>query len=169
MTTMSEGWGGEINEPQKPIPPVVRNPHFGSTLEEWLEADGQMTKQWEYSDALVETIISRMIEGESVRSICNDPNMPSRFTVLTWQATNDEFQAKCARARAMQADVIHDDLADMEVGVLSGTIPPDVARVAASMKQWRASKLAPKKYGDKLDLNQTGEMTINIGKEYDGA
>ena len=28
-------------------------------------------------------------------------------------------------------------------------MPPDAARVLISSKQWRAAKLAPKKYGDK--------------------
>ncbi len=48
---------------------------------------------------------------------------------------------------AKQGDYEHDKMAEIEAKVLAGEIPPDVARVVISSKQWRASKLAPKKYG----------------------
>jgi hypothetical protein len=40
--------------------------------------------------------------------------------------------------------------------------------VLISSKQWRASKLAPKKYGDKLDMNHSGGMVVKIGEEFKG-
>ena len=125
-----------------------------------------MTKQWKYSQDLADEICRRLVDGESIRSICADEKMPSRATVLRWGAEDKEFEAKCARAREWQADVIHDDMSDIETGVLSGAIDPQAARVVLSSKQWRASKLAPKKYGDKLDMNHSGGIGIKIGAEY---
>ncbi len=52
-----------------------------------------------------------------------------------------------------QGDYEHDKMAEIEAKVLTGEIPPDVARVVIWSKQWRASKLAPKKYGDKAHVN----------------
>ena len=76
--------------------------------------------------------------------------MPSRQTVHDWMATNPDFLAKCARAREEQADFIVEDCIDIEDKTLSGDYNPAAARAVLASKQWRASKLAPKKYGDKL-------------------
>jgi hypothetical protein len=57
------------------------------------------------------------------------------------------------RAREAQGDYEHDRIAEIEAKVLAGEIPADVARVVIASKQWRASKLAPKKYGDKSEVS----------------
>lgn len=71
-------------------------------------------------------------------------------------ANNADFAAKCARARPSQAEGVHDDMVDIETRTLEGSIPTDVARVVLSSKQWRAAKLAPKKYGDKQEHTHLG-------------
>jgi hypothetical protein len=109
-----------------------------------------------YSDAIADEICRRLSEGESLRSICRDDHMPDRQTVLNWQNNRPEFSAKCARARDAQADWLQDDMADIERDVLTGALDPQAARVVLSSKQWRASKLAPKKYGDRQHLEHTG-------------
>jgi len=110
----------------------------------------------EDTPATKDRICERITGGESVRSICDDPDMPCRSTVLQWLCDDAEFQAKCARARELQADVIFDDLSDLEEKVSLGTLAPDAARVVIGSKQWRAGRLAPKKYGDKVAVEQTG-------------
>ena len=40
------------------------------------------------------------------------------------------------------------------------------SRLRIDTRKWAASKLAPKKYGDKLDLNHAGGLNVKIGKEY---
>jgi hypothetical protein len=108
-----------------------------------------------YSEELADRICERLIEGESLRTICADENMPSRATVLRWLADNPEFEAKCARARAIQADALAEDIQD----VADSGNPDDVqrAKLRVSVMQWRAAKLAPKKYGDKVALTGGGE------------
>jgi hypothetical protein len=45
----------------------------------------------------------------------------------------------------------------------SGLLDPQAARVAISAYQWRASKLKPKKYGDKLDVTTDGQpLTVQV-------
>ena len=86
---------------------------------------------------------------------------------LTSARAKTAFAAKCARTReGPQAEHVVDGIVEIEDGVLAGTIPPDAARVLISSKQWRASKLAPKKYGDKLDMNHSGSVGVKIGQEY---
>ncbi len=109
-----------------------------------------------YSEELAAAICDRLINGESLVRICKSEGMPDRSTVLRWQASLPEFAAKCARARDGQADFLHDDMAEIEDKVADGTMDPAAARVILSSKQWRASKLAPKKYGDRTQLEHTG-------------
>ena len=81
----------------------------------------------------------------------------------------ESFAAKCARTREVpQAEHVVDEIVEVEDGTLAGTISSDVARVLISSKQWRASKLALKKYGDKLDMNHSGAVGVRIGKEFEG-
>lgn len=72
-------------------------------------------------------------------------------------AEKPDFAANIARARGCQADCLHDDMSEIEGKVLSGSLDPQAARVIIWSKQWRASKLAPKKYGDKAALELTGK------------
>ncbi len=115
-----------------------------------------MTKNWEPSEELYDSICLRISEGQSLRAICLDEDMPSRSTVLRWLEQDQSFNAKCARARLEQADWLLDDMADIENRTLDGTYEPNVAKVVLSSKQWRAAKLAPKKYGDKTTIESTG-------------
>jgi len=110
----------------------------------------------EYTEELAERICERLIEGESMYQIEADPDMPSRHTMMRWNAKNEDFATRCARARIPQADGAHDKMTDIENGVLEGRIDPAAARVVVSSMQWRAAKLAPKKYGDKQEHTHLG-------------
>jgi hypothetical protein len=110
-----------------------------------------MTGRPVYSDELAETICQRIANGEGLRAICRDDDMPGRQTVLDW--LNDEkyaaFRAKYARAREAQADFLDEAMADVADNATPENV--QVARLRVDTMKWRASKLAPKKYGDKLD------------------
>lgn len=71
---------------------------------------------------------------------------------MRWCDSRPEFAAKCARARDEQSDGIVDDIAQIERKTLSGEVDAAAARCVIASKQWRASKLAPKKYGDRMTL-----------------
>ena len=103
----------------------------------------------------MEQIVGRICEGESLRQICRDPEMPSRATVMRWQNENPEFEARCARAREWQADYMDDKI--LEAAENCTNENAQAARVKISAYQWRASKLAPKRYGDRVDLKHSGD------------
>ena len=65
-----------------------------------------------YTDALAVKICRRIAEGESLRKVCLDSDMPDKMTVLRWLANFEEkaeFRAQYARAREMQADALFDE------------------------------------------------------------
>lgn len=111
----------------------------------------------DYTEALADAICERLANKESLRTICARAGMPDRKTVDRWAEKHPEFAAKRARAREAQADNIFDDMADIESRTLKGKIAPNAARAVLSSMQWRASKLAPKSYGDKVVQEITGK------------
>ena len=110
-----------------------------------------------FTGELAERICDELIDGKSLVEICNAEDMPNRRTVLRWMDADADFAAKCTRARELQADFEHDRMAMLEKDVISGAVDPQAARVVFSSKQWRASKLAPKKYGERVTNEHVGK------------
>lgn len=120
-----------------------------------------------YSDELADTICERLADGESLRSICCDENMPSQSMVFRWLADERyaSFREKYARAREAQADAIFDEIIDiaddgsndwMERRREDGSVDEVVnhehiqrSRLRIDARKWMAGKLRPKVYGDK--------------------
>jgi hypothetical protein len=119
-----------------------------------------------YSQQLAERICDLLMDGESLVKICEREDMPHRSTVMRWMASDPEFATQCARARTMQADLMDDLILDTAKASTAETAAAD--RVKISAYQWRASKLEPKKYGDKLDLNHSGEVALTPTLIFEG-
>lgn len=107
-----------------------------------------------YTDDLGDAICEALIDGKSLREICTPDDMPDRSTVMRWMAADPSFAAKCARAREMQADYMDDLIIETANACTSETAAAD--RVKISAYQWRASKLAPKRFGDKTTTEVVG-------------
>lgn len=106
-----------------------------------------------FSEELFEVICSRLAEGESLKAICEDVDMPNRSNVFRWLEANEGLRDKYARAREIQADAYADDcvyIADTEQD-------PQKARVRIDARKWHSSKLAPKKYGDSVRHKHGGD------------
>lgn len=99
-----------------------------------------------YSESLAILLLEQIAEGESLRSICLDPDMPGLRTVFDWLDKNEDFRTKYARAREVQGDVMDDKILTVADNSTPETAQSD--RVKIEAYKWRAAKLAPKKYGD---------------------
>ena len=121
-----------------------------------------------YSDELAETICALLMEGQSLVHICSLDNMPSRQTVARWLAAKPEFQQRYTQAREVQAEFMADELlelADDATEDLTGEGQPNRIAVQRSKlkidtRKWVASKLLPRKYGDRIDMKVTGELSL---------
>lgn len=136
-----------------------------------------MARPTDFTQALVDTICQRLAEGESLRAICRDDEMPGATTVFRWLASDDDaykgFREQYARAREAQADYYAEEIleisddgtndwmerknADGSVGdiILNGE-HVQRSRLRVDARKWFASKVAPKKYGDKLTAELSG-------------
>lgn len=113
-----------------------------------------------FTEEIADRIISELADGLSLVQICRANGMPGRRTVMDWQEKDDTFRARCARARAEGADLAFDKMASIEADVLAGKMEAQAARVVLSSMQWRLSKLAPRRFGDKLELSSDPERPL---------
>ena len=111
--------------------------------------------------AIMDRIMAELETGRSLVQVCKDDGMPDRETVSRWMRDEPAYAAKYAYARAMQADTLFSEMADVENKVQAGTMDSHAARVVLDSMRWRASKLAPKVYGDRLDV-QVSDTRISI-------
>jgi terminase small subunit-like protein len=119
----------------------------------------------EYSPEIAEAICLRLAEGESLRKICTDPEMPGRRTVHDWLMKHKEFAAQYDQARDMQAEGFVDEI----VEIADNNKDSQSARVQIDARKWIAGKMKPKKYGDKTELAVSGPVTLVIeGSDKDG-
>lgn len=124
-----------------------------------------------YTEKAAAVICERLADGESLRSICSDADMPDKSTVLRWLDQNTSFRDQYARAREAQADHLFDEMLEIaddgarDTKVISSDgYEREVcdhewisrSKLRVDTRKWQASKLAPKKYGDKLTTELTG-------------
>ena len=109
-------------------------------------------------------------------AICKDPEMPHQATVFRWLEQNEPFREKYARAREAQADFLVEQCLEIADTPMEGvrieesadgtkTVREDMLghrRLQIDARKWFASKVAPKKYGDKLDVEHGGNIIVEI-------
>lgn len=117
-----------------------------------------------YSEALADEICLRLTDGQSLIAICRLEHMPERTTVVNWLMECDAdpevenarcgFSARYAQARKSQADLMDDMILDCARGVTPDMANADRVRILAY--QWRAARLKPSWYGDRVVQEHTG-------------
>lgn len=125
-----------------------------------------MARPSEFNQETADSICEQLIEGKSLRSLCREESMPAASTVCRWLSQNEEFRKQYAHARELQADSLFDeslDIADNAHDSQAGC-DPDVQRdrLRIDTRKWMASKLAARKYGDKIDVTSNGETVGRI-------
>jgi len=126
-----------------------------------------------FSEELVAVICERIANGESLKAICEDDEMPSQSTVFKWLSEKPDFTEKYAHARDAQADALFDDILSIaddgrndwmqrnfgeETRWVENGEAIRRSQLRIDARKWMASKLKPKKYGDRLDLNHSGSI-----------
>ena len=118
-------------------------------------------------ESIFNTICERIEQGESVNLILKDSDMPSSRTFWKWLDEDEEKVKKYARAKEFYADKMFEDLVLIADGtsedvcidekgveqVNHDIIQRDRLRIDA--RKWALSKLNPKKYGDKQNIDHT--------------
>ena len=129
-----------------------------------------------YTQDLVDEICSRLACGESMRSVARDDEMPAMATMFRWMREKPEFKEQYNAAKEESADAHSEDILDIvdnqvETPLIVDGLPFEVngkpvmikdavsvahARLRYDARKWTASKMKPKKYGDKIDATVSG-------------
>ena len=139
--------------------------------------DGRPTK---YTQEIADKICAEITMGKSLAKIQRESAEEgikfSIVSVFSWLRLNEDFLKNYTRAKGEQAELFAEqiiDIADLEMPRLAdgkidgGLINQNRLRVDA--RKWVASKLKPKKYGDRITTEDITakepiQMNINLSK-----
>ncbi len=141
---------------------------------------GQPSK---YNEKIAAKLCSKLATGQSLRTACKGKDMPCVKTVFNWFNQHPEFLQQYARAKEESADALIEEMIDIadegtndymerkdENGEGTGSYylngeHVQRSRLRVDTRKWIASKLKPKKYGDKIlhgsDPDQPLEIVIS--------
>ena len=111
---------------------------------------------------IMNRIFEEMTEGKSLRKICDVKDMPNKATILRWLLDSEEFATIIARARVNQLEHYMDLIFEKAETCDLTTEAIQKAKLEIDNIKWVASKLLPKKYGDKVALEHSGTTTTKI-------
>lgn len=111
---------------------------------------------------LLKEFCRRIAQGRSVANVCKDEDMPQDRAIWSWLSDDEGFAQDYARAIQARAMAHADMISDVTFGVLSGKIPPDRGRVALDAMKWTASRLLPKVYGDRQQVDVDVQHTHTL-------
>lgn len=124
-------------------------------------------------------ICEKIADGMSLRDICLEDGAPHRSTVFRWLSQHPDFNDQYGRAREAQAELLADELmAISDDGQNDTYLDEDgkqrtdhdvIARskLRVDTRKWIASKLKPKVYGDRQQLDISGTLAITEASEED--
>ena len=134
-----------------------------------------MGRPTEFNNEIGSKILNRISDGESVRKICEDADMPAKSTIFKWLLDNKGFSDQYTKAKQEQAELLADEIVeisdtgkndwmkknhpDNEGYVINGEAIAR-SRLRVDARKWVAARLLPKKYGDKIEnviSNKDGE------------
>jgi hypothetical protein len=129
-----------------------------------------------YCTEIAEAICALLMEGKTLRQIEEEPGMPSRKTIIEWIAKHESFRNHYVRAREVQALLDEDEIAtiaddssedfhevtgeDGKKRLVFNKQHVERSKLRVDTRKWLMSKRQPKRYGDKLDLNHSGDLNI---------
>ena len=122
-------------------------------------------------DVIFKTICDRIEQGESLRSVLRDTNMPSSQTFYIWVDSSELKSKQYARATELRGEHIFDEMfeiaddgsndfikrqsKDGELIEVFNAENVQRSRLRIDTRKWALSKMNPKKYGEKVGIDHT--------------
>ncbi len=147
---------------------------------------GRPTK---YTPEIEIEVLQRLSAGESLRAICKSEHLPSDAAIRTWviQDTPPGISTRYAHARALGLDSIAEETIEIadtcrigekrkvksggrsmtgeplpdEEEIMTGDMV-DRSRLQVDTRKWLLSKLAHKKYGDRIEIAGDADNPLNV-------
>lgn len=129
-----------------------------------------------YTPELADKICAEIASGHSIRTICSDESMPCVATIFNWLRVHAEFLAQYEKSKEEQADALAEEMLDIadngsndwmvandeeNAGYRANGEQIQRSRLRVDTRKWIASKLKPKKYGDKTAVEHSGAISLD--------
>src|ERR1700724_1375822 len=115
--------------------------------------------QANYTRDLADIICDRMTEGESLRAICRDVDMPSDGAVRGWAVRDvDGFGERYRAAGLLLMDYWADQIVDIAD---DGDLDPRDRQIRTGVRQWIMSKVS-RGYGERLLHSGDPESRVRV-------
>ena len=129
----------------------------------------------DYTPGLADRICELLADGQSMRKVCENEWAPAKSVVFRWLRTIPEFADQYAKAKEEAADSMVDDMQDIADDARNDWMTnndPDNpgfrfmgenvnrSRLRVDTRKWIAARLKAKKYGDKIQQEHSGEVTV---------
>lgn len=108
--------------------------------------------------SVVTELLERIASGKAIKEACREKGMPHFVTVFRRMNTDPEFAALMARAHEQQQDALVDEMREIADSATPETV--HVAKLRIWQRQWVAMKLAPKKYGERTQVEHSGSIGL---------
>lgn len=130
----------------------------------------------EEKNKILESIFEKIENGTSTRKAIIEAGIPAK-TFYLWIDADDDKCKQYARACELRADALVDEMLDMADENNADVYLDDDgntqidgnaiqrSKLKVDTRKWLISKLAPKKYGDKLEVENSGSIAINWNEE----
>lgn len=122
-----------------------------------------MGRPSKFTDAVWQRILDEVASGKSVREVCLDKAMPATRSVWKWMHLDPDLREQFDRAKAEQLEDVMDQLLALCDDLPDNPDPGQVAKrkLQVNTRQWVASKLLPKKYGERVQQ----DVTVSVDHE----
>ena len=133
-----------------------------------------------YNPDIAARICGEIASGKSLRTVCKADDMPALSTIFVWRREHPEFAEQYARAEDDRAAAFIEDITAIaddssedweervnEKGETYTVLNRDNinrSRLRVDSRKWLASKILPKRYGDKVELSgsETSPLKVSI-------
>lgn len=126
-------------------------------------------------------ILARVAKGESIRKICGpdrDDFLPSVVAWYEWLDSDADLVKRYTRASDLRSDMMFEGMIEIaddatndfmatEKGEAFNAEHVQRSKLRIETRKWMLAKMQPKKYGDKLDLNHNGSLTVTLESDAD--
>jgi hypothetical protein len=137
---------------------------------------------FDMTDELFDEICERMVDGESVRTICKDDHMPAISTLMKILRTNPDRTSQYALAMQMRADAMFEETLNIaddgsnDYMLKNADDPTSFAlngehvqrsKLRVDTRKWALGRMNPKKYGEKTFIGGVEDAPVKVQNTID--
>lgn len=122
------------------------------------------SREPDYSQALLDIICQKVVEGMPLTKVCMQPGMPSYGQVARWRQHISGVEEAIMKAREMRSEWSHDRVMEIAENDPYNMTQATHAKTKIEAYKWSAEKMDASRFGNKkqVDIKQTSASIVII-------